>query len=436
MPHLEPFRGVRYHPVLFPDLGEVVAPPYDVIGSRERRSLLERHERNAVRLILGLEDPAQPTSPARYADAARTLTEWLAEGTLVRDPRPSMYGLVQRFRDPLNPEEGDHDRDRERTGFIARVRLEPWGRGIHPHERTLAAPKADRLRLLRATRARLDPLFGLFSDPDRKLIDTVRSSRRAATTWTDDSGIEHALWPIADPAAIEILVAGMAARDIVIADGHHRYETALTFREECERAGAHVRAVDYVLMFLTAMEDPGLLILPVHRLLSGVDADALRGRLAGRFRIEPAGERGGGGAGAHAGAGAGVSARAGAVASELGRNGVVLGFVDRERVVRLVATAPFAGEHPAAIVDREILAGLLGWDVDEAVRSGRLRFTTDWREAAGAVARGEISCALLLPPTPVAAVAAAARSGLTLPQKSTYFYPKIPSGIVFDLIDA
>jgi uncharacterized protein (DUF1015 family) len=420
MSQLEPFRGVRYHPVLFPDLAEVVAPPYDVIGSRERRSLLERHQRNAVRLILGLEDPADPANPARYADAARALAEWLAEGTLIRDSRPSLYGLIQRFQDPLDAGRNDRDPECERTGFIARVRLEPWGRGIHPHERTLAGPKADRLRLLRATRARLDPLFGLFSDPDLDLIHRVQSSRRAATSWIDDSGIEHILWPISEPAVIEALVAGMETRDIVIADGHHRYETALTFREERERAGARVGSADYVLMFLAAIEDPGVLVLPVHRLLSGVDAGVLRERLAGRFRLETVASGNG----------------PGGAASGLGEGGGVLGFLDGEHVVRLVARSPIDREHPAAIVDREILSSLLGWNVEDAVRSGRLRFTTDWREAAGAVARGEISCALLLPPTPVTAVAAAARSGVTLPQKSTYFYPKIPSGIVIDLIDA
>jgi uncharacterized protein (DUF1015 family) len=418
MPQLEPFRGIRYHPVLYPDLGQVVAPPYDVIGSRERQALLERHERNAVRLILGIEDPADPATPARYAHAARNLAEWIAEGTLIRDPRPSLYGYAQRFRDPLDA----GGRVIERSGFIGRVRLEPWGRGIHPHERTLAAPKADRLKLLRATRARLDPLFGLYSDPAGELVRIVGPSRRAPVSWTDDSGIEHALWPIAEPAAIERLVAGMASRDIVIADGHHRYETALAFRDECVEAGARTAEADYVLMFLTAMEDPGLLILPVHRLLSGVDDRDLRRRLDARFQVEA------------------VQGGAGAIASELSQDGdagkrAVLGFVSRGEAARLVPPMSIAGEHPAAIVDREILGGVLGWKAEEAVRAGHLRFVTDWRAAERAVARGEVSCALLLPPTPVAAVAESARAGRPLPQKSTYFYPKIPSGLVFDLIE-
>lgn len=427
MPRLLPFRGVRYHPLLFPDLGQVVAPPYDLIGSRERQALLERHDRNVVRLVLGFEEAGEPGTPARYADAARTLAEWLAEGTLVRDPRPSLYGYAQRFPNPLD-RSGEPRSMLERVGFIGRVGLEPWGHGIHPHERTLAAPKADRLRLLRATRARLDPVFGLMSDPAGELVGAVRLSRRATTsaTWIDEAGIEHALWPIAAAKVIDFLVAGMAARDIVIADGHHRYETALAFREECRqsespadrRAVGRPGAADYVLMFLAALEDPSLVVLPVHRLLIGIDAGDLRGRLEERFQVEA------------------VPGDPEAVANALSQNGVAIGYMAREDAARLVAHPPVGEEHPAAIVDREILGGLLGWKAEEAVCSGRLRFSTDWRETVAAVKNGEASCAFLLPPTPVAAVAEAARAGRTMPQKSTYFYPKIPSGLVFDFIDS
>ncbi len=418
MPHLDPFRGIRYHPILFSDLAEVMAPPYDLIGRREREALLRRHPRNAVRLVLGFEETGDPGTPERYATAARHLTEWLAEGILVREPRPALYGYAQRFNDPLNPAAGLL----ERTGFIGRIRLEPWGRGIHPHERTLAGPKADRLRLMRATLARLDPIFGLISDPRAELLEAVRATRQQSEvgSWTDDQGIDHALWAITDSGVLGEVVSGVEKRDIVIADGHHRYETALAFQEECERIGSPLArngGAGSVLMYLTAMEDPALKILPVHRILAGVNVDELGEQIDGRLPMQP------------------VAGGAAALAREIASGDAQIGFITRGSVARRVASPP-GGEHPAALVDREILGGLLGWNAEEAVRSGRLRFATDWREAAAAIERGEADCAFLLPPTPVEEVAAAARAGRTLPQKSTYFYPKIPSGLVFDLIEA
>jgi uncharacterized protein (DUF1015 family) len=414
MPHLEPFRGLRYHPALVPDLAEVTSPPYDQIGPSERRALLARHRRNVVRLILG--DPWDMASPAGYADAARTLRDWLAGGFLVREHVPAIYGYSQRFRDPLiHPARVM----RERLGIIALIRLAPWGDGIHPHERTLSGPKGDRLRLLRAARAHLDPLFGLFSDPEGSLMRAVLETRGGGLEereFTDEARVRHRLWPIVDPAVIAHLVAGIAGRDIVIADGHHRYEAALAFRDECRAAGAPLGHADRLPMFLTAIEHPGLVILPYHRLLRGIDPEELRPRLDEKFSVEPMDGAGG------------IALR-----HRLGPQAI--GFLTPRRALRLVPRGP-ANEHPAAVLDREILGGILGWEADGAVSRGDLSFLDDWRRVAREVEGGDASFALLLPPTPVSEVVATALGRRTLPQKSTSFYPKIPAGLVFDLIDS
>jgi uncharacterized protein (DUF1015 family) len=223
------------------------------------------------------------------------------------------------------------------------------------------------------------------------------------------------LWPITEPAVIAHLVAGIAGRDIVIADGHHRYEAALAFRDECRAAGAPLGHADRVPMFLTAIEHPGLLVLPYHRLLRGGDPEELLPRLDERFSVEPMDGTGG------------IALR-----HRLGPRAI--GFLTPRRALRLVPRA-HGNEHPAEVLDREFLGGILGWEADEAVDRGDLRFVADWRQVAREVEGGGASFALLLPPTPVSELVTAALGGRTLPQKSTSFYPKIPAGLVFDLID-
>src|SRR4051794_14831255 len=259
MADISPFAGLRYAADRVGDLASVLCPPYDVIGDDERRELEARHPENVVRLELprGADD-------ARYATAARLLAAWTAEGVLRPDARESFYLYEQQF--------GHAGQRYTRRGFFAAVRLEPLERRVVlPHEKTLSAPKEDRRRLLRATRTQISPVFGLYRDPGgaaRGIIDEIATGAPAVDATTTD-GIRHRLWPMTTAAALDGLRILLADKQILIADGHHRYETALGLAPELRPldVAAGAAASDFVMMFLARAEDPGLLVLPTHRLV-------------------------------------------------------------------------------------------------------------------------------------------------------------------------
>ena len=229
MADIVPFLGIRYDPVRVGDLSRVLAPPYDVIGEAERAALEARHPQNVVRIEL-----PRGEGDARYAEAARLLGDWMAEGVLRADPKPAFYVYEQQFTLPQAA-----GRIYTRRGFFAAVRLEPFERRvILPHEKTLAGPKEDRLKLMRATRTQISPIFGLFRDADggaREIIDGATAASAALDATTAD-GVRHRLWRLGDPAAIAGLVRLLADKQILIADGHHRYETLLRARSRAARA--------------------------------------------------------------------------------------------------------------------------------------------------------------------------------------------------------
>lgn len=436
MPHIRPFRALRFDASVVGDPGLVVAPPYDVIGPDERARLIARHPANVVRLDLPVEEPGDEPDD-RYRRAARTLAGWRSDGTLRKDPRPSIYVVEQRYRVPGT------DVERTQRGFFARLRLEVFGSGsgVLPHERTLSAPKEDRYKLLRATGVNTSPVVGLFDDPRH---DTgPRLARLAATSpdveATDEDGAVHRLWAVpadredaagADAAA---LIATASAGPVFIADGHHRYETALRYRDErrMTRSCEEDPAFDYLLMlFLEANDD--LTVLPTHRLVRGIGDDAARSLLdlvGGLFDVEPleapdalvrhfdaAGLARGGegrfGLWTRAG-GAWLTARRAAFGSALPAGGSAVRSLD----VTLLGVA---------------LERLAGIDA-AAVASGAIAYTKSAAEAVAAVERGDgVDAAFLLEPTPVASIQAVSRDGDVMPQKSTYFYPKALTGLVIN----
>ncbi|HHX63892.1 MAG TPA: DUF1015 domain-containing protein, partial [Chloroflexi bacterium] len=252
-----PFRGLRYTAPY--TRATVFSPPYDVIDPEQRRRYLEGDAHNIVAI-----DLAPGAGDANwYAEAADTMARWLEEGVLAHDESPAFYGYRQHF--------SLGGREQVRTGYIGRVRLQEWGQGIHRHELTRVGPRADRLRLMQALHANTSPVFGMYRDPQGDIARHLEPPATTAVDVVDEDGVRHIFWPIVDPQTIAALSAAMADRDIVIADGHHRYETAMAYRagrRAAEDDPVEPQPYDYVLMYLTAAEDPGLCILPTHRVIA------------------------------------------------------------------------------------------------------------------------------------------------------------------------
>jgi uncharacterized protein (DUF1015 family) len=426
MVEIAPLRGLRYSGPY--SGGAVFAPPYDVISPAQQRGYLARSPYNVVRLILG----PTPGDTGWYDEAAATLSRWISGGVLARDPSPVLYGYQQHFA--LG--QGPAARTFVRSGFVARVRLQEWGQGIYRHEQTRVAPRADRLRLMRAVGANLSPVFGLYADPQLELRPRLVPPAQAAVDYRDDEGVRQVFWPIADPAAIAALVGALATRNVVIADGHHRYETALTYRAErraLEGSPAEPQPYDYVLMYLTAAEDPGLCILPTHRVISGgpaLDGSTLLPALRRDFGLEPVAD----------------PAQLVAAVAAAGRSGVALGAclgaagtwvlrlksLEAARQAAGADVADVLAELDVHVLQSLVLAPHMGISRELLATGERVSYTIDAAEACGLVAQGSAQAAFILNPTTIGQVWRAALGGVTMPQKSTYFYPKLLTGLVLN----
>ncbi len=424
---LRPFRALRYNPAVVGDLAAVVAPPYDVISAAHREALHQRDPHNVIRLILSRD-------PDPYGSAAQLLQAWRREQVLVREERPALCFYVEEFRLPSGEQ-------KQRQGIIGVVRLEPFASGhIRPHERTLAHAKEDRMRLLRACRTNLSPLFGLFADRLQVLdpAKEVAGKRAPDIDIRDEANVRHRLWLLTDPAVVAAITAPLADESVVIADGHHRYETALAYAEQRRAQGDRdpEAAQNFVMMYVTSMEHPGLVILPTHRVLSGavrIDAPQFVRELQRHFRLTRFPRNG--------------QAQFRAALQQTPRQarfGVVLAGHDE----LLVATAedttvadqyashldPVVRRLDVTILDSVILRGLIGIDCTAAAQDGRLTYTHDDQAALSAVANGAQAAFLMNPPD-IADVQAACLAGQTMPEKSTYFYPKLLTGLVFHPFD-
>ena len=392
------FPGLRYDPARVGAMASVVAPPYDVISPAEQAALYDRSPYNAVRLIL-------PREPDRAAAAARTLREWLDARVLVADAEPALYVYSQRFTLP-------DGRALVRDGVICRLRLEDFSSGVvRPHERTFPGPKADRLALMRATGAYLSPIFGLYARAGESLRNLLGPLGGPALDVTDAAGESHTLWRVTDAEQIDRFRAALAPETIYIADGHHRYETGLAYRNELGGGGDSA----WIMACLVNMEEEGLVILPTHRLVRAprrVDPAALAAVLEGAFAVEVLREPG-------------------------TRPAGTIDLVLPERCLRLRATPGAASRLAAApavvrslevTVLRDALLAPLG------IRAEELAFTHDDAEALAAVAAGEATAAFLVNPPSMETVREVCHAGEVMPEKSTYFYPKLADGLVMDLV--
>lgn len=415
MAEIQPLRALRYDPHRTDGLQNVVAPPYDVIDDAMRAELEGRSPYNVVRIDLprGDED--------RYDHAAELLAAWRAEGVVVHDDQLALWTLAQDYVGP------DGAR-RTRQGVFARVRVEEYGAGrIRPHERTHPGPREDRLRLARATRANLSPIFSLYSDPDavvRRALSHAGGDEPWART-TDDDGTVNTLGRVADPEAIATVQRALAGSELLIADGHHRYETARVYAEEIGGDGPH----RYVLMCLVALQDPGLTVFPTHRLVAGLtppQREALSHTLQTDFDA------------AELGNGAELAPAEGA--------GVRIGYLDawsrapRMLTLRDPATADAALPGHAepyrrldtAVLEALVLKGALGMSDDDIDHLNGLGYARDAEQARELVTAGDYDAAFFMAPTPVQRVQAVATAGESMPPKSTYFFPKVPTGLLFN----
>jgi uncharacterized protein (DUF1015 family) len=436
VPEIRPFRALRFNRSTIADQALVVAPPYDVIDEGQRQRLLDRHPANVVRLDLPGEERGDEADD-RYRRAARTLAAWRSDGTLHKDPHPSIYVYEQTYQVPGT------DVSRTQVGFFGRLRLESYGPegGVLPHERTLSGPREDRYKLLRATGVNTSPVVVLYDDPDGAGSPVLKAvtGRPAEVDLFDDDAVRHRLWAVpADGDAagfVAPLVAAAEHTPVTIADGHHRYETALRYRDErrMSRSCEEDPAFDYILtLFLEATAQP-LTVLPTHRVLRNLGDGGVERLLSGLDevfevrRTDDAGELrrtfdaiglADGGAGrfglwTRAG-GAIVRAKRDAFEPDLPRGGAAVRGLD----VTLLGVA----------IER--LAGI-GAD---AVAGGAVAYTKSATDAIAAVDNGVdgADAVFLLEPTPVTAIAAVARDGDVMPQKSTYFYPKALTGLVIN----
>ncbi len=437
MSSIFPFGGWRYDPGKV-DLSRVMAPPYDIISGDMQKELYAKDDRNVVRLIFGNTFDSDSEHDNRYTRAASHLDAWRGERLFLQD-KPAVYLYEQKF--------GSGGSEYVRRGFFAKIRLSEWGKeGIYPHEKTLSGPKQDRLELMRSTRGNLEPIFGLLSDADNSVSEALASlvDYAPACEIVDDDGVENRMWVVDDPQRLHTLLSLMAEPEIFIADGHHRYETALTYQEEVRRKMEEAGQTppprgeldcDCIMMFIVPDSDPGLVIWPTHRAVYGLSEFDPRAFLAAcekNFFVAPI-ER--------------SKLEAELEANEMPGFGFAYQEEGKEKLFLLVLKnrAQMDELHPDAaeawkVLDVSVLHTLLmdqllGIDEGKLLRKENILYSKSVEETLDWVRTGKdgVQCGFILRATPMRQVRDIAEAGAVMPQKSTYFYPKPLSGMVFHL---
>jgi uncharacterized protein (DUF1015 family) len=440
---IAPFRGLHYNPGKVPNLTEVVTPPYDVIRPAEREAFAAQHPYNMVNLILPQALPGDDLLQNRYTRAGALFRQWIRDEVLVRDAAPAYYYWETDFQHA--------GRTHTRSGLAALVRLEPLsGGGIRPHEQTFSAAKADRLEVIKAAQANFSPIFTIFPDPAGQVVSLLKSGAPGGPmmAFEDTLGYLQRLYPVTDPETVLAVHRAVREMTLYIADGHHRYETSLNYQKLMKQRypqASPEAPFNYILMYLSNMFDPDLVILMAHRLLGGprlknLEESWIMGRLKEYFEIVtlPA---------AHefgedyeeflqqtlAEVPAGESAF------------IVLGFgrkawrmIMRPGVRQRVLARqmhPALAQLDVAVLNYLIFEKVLGLDAKAQDDQETCKYTSKISEAVTAVTKGEARLAFLLNPTLIEQVQEVASAGLIMPRKSTYFYPKVMSGLILNPIN-
>jgi uncharacterized protein (DUF1015 family) len=444
MAKVVPFRGWRYN---FEKVGKpaaVLAPPYDVISECQRARFVARHPNNIVRLDLGIDSLDAPPVASRYELAAADLREWRREGVLIQDEQPA-YSLYEQEYPPPRPTIDATVGRIKRRGLIGLVRIAEYSEGeVLPHEGTLAKPKEDRRKLMDATRCAFSQIFGIYSDPDLTLeaiFDQVAATE-PVMEMTDDDGVAHRMWVLNDPEACARLSAMFKDRPVVIADGHHRYETSLAYRNDQRTLHGEGGPYDYVSMFLCNSDSGALTILPSHRLIKELPLEAeaqLWRNVMDVFDTERVAIDSSSDDARADGIHSLLARMARAAAGEHtfalyagGNYALLLHLRDMEHALEhgVDQLPPVERQLDVALLHKLLIEGMMGLTGELAATGANVLFSRDGHDAANRVARGEAAMVLYVNTTRVEQVMAVATAGQRMPQKGTYFYPKTLSGIV------
>jgi uncharacterized protein (DUF1015 family) len=438
MAEIAPFRGLRYNREMIPDLAQVVIPPYDVISPEEQRAFHERSPYNFIRLELGLPGPQDFSEDNPHTRAAAWIGQWKHQRILVRNPKPSIYCYELDYKNGPDPV-------KTRKGFICALRLEDFSSGrVLPHEKTFQAIKDERLALMLACNANLSPVFALYPDSNEEAYSALASGRRGdpAVSFTDFAGMTHRIWPVTDRIVLEQVRKLTLDKPIFIADGHHRYETALNyrnaFRERYGSGNLHA-SYEFVMVYLTDMNEPGLTILPTHRLLRNLgdwDCERLVERAKSYFHVERFESENGGELRWK------EAIRAGGLKKD-----TTIGFYCKDAAClylltakRDVVSALLEQQGAPAqmttldvvVLDQVVLRDLLGLSDQFLANERNICFMHDFAEALDAVKSYRFDAGFFVNHTRIEQVREVASAGLIMPHKSTYFYPKVISGLVIN----
>ena len=442
MAEVIPFKGILYNTRKIHNLADVVAPPFDVISEQEQIQFHERHPQNIIRLTLGKTTENDTPTDNRYTRAAECLNRWLSDDIILLDEEPAFYLTSMEFL---------FDGNRvTRYGLIALIRLEPFEKGIIlPHEKTFSKVKSERLELMKACHANFSTIFSLFSDEENRIYDKLKHAicdKSADIVFTDKTGQKHKLWRITDNSVHQYISDALKDKKIFIADGHHRYETALNYRDWLSARTSNFNdshSANYVMMYLCSMEDPGLVILPAHRMLNQVPAEA-RASLIDKakdyfdiitipYKDDHHKE--------------GLTQFISILKSNTSKNCIGV-FIKSCPELNLLTLKPgimeqmFGDELPEVIrnidvtvLTRLIFMEILGFDQARLDNEKLIAYSSVAEEAIDAVAAGRHDMVFILNPTKIQQVRDIAEAGLIMPRKATYFFPKVITGQVINRLD-
>ena len=423
MANIKPFRGIRFNCSLIDDPGKVITPPYDVINDHEQDKLHSSSPYNIVRLEYGKILPGDNEDNNRYTRAAELLNNWLDTDILLLEDKQSYYLYEQHF--------SYHNTPCIRRGIAAALKLQPYEDNvILPHERTMTGPKADRLELLKATRTNTSPIFTLYPDPENRVEDFFQliAGKEPVFESKEHDGQFHRLWKITDSSSLSEITTYIQSQPLLIADGHHRYETALDYSRLLIEG--HEESAGYILTFMVSMQDPGLLVLPTHRLLSGLSSEqqtSLKRIIDNNFSVHDYGNP-----------------------SDLNRTEYFVdlknlsvsnngfGFITHGQVSLLTPKndMKYPGlSLPVDILHKTILQPLLAPGEKSEVDKDLITYPHDLDSAIDSVLYGSANAAFILDTVPVEEVLKHSRAGNVMPQKTTFFFPKLPGGLVLYNMD-
>lgn len=443
MAEVKPFAGVRYdQSKAGGDMANLLCPPYDVISPQEQQSYLAKSPYNVIRLELGEVQSTDDSIDNRYTRASSQLEDWLQAGVLIKEQRPAYYLYEQEF--------GLQGQTYQRRSLLASVRLHEWDEGVVlPHEHTLAKPKADRLSLLQATHTNLSPIFCVYTDNDGQVANA--SAPQATTQLLYEfkdptTGDLNRLWLLDEPEVVARLEQAFADKKLYMADGHHRYETALTYQAERRAAGdPEGGSADYVLMALAALEDPGLVVLPYHRQVQGLNERellSLNQNLPSYFDMEEVNIANQAKPGTYMAEfiqeldGNEITTHVFGMYGNEPDKMTVLKLKTEESISDMMPPHSEAWQHlDVSIFQTVVLEGCLGMSEESISNEEKLSYTRSIEEGVAKVRQGELQLLFILPPTRVAEMLAVADAHDQMPPKSTYFYPKFLTGIVMRLLD-